>query len=273
MKTAIVIPARLESTRFPRKVLAAIRGRPMLWHVWDNMSCVKSAEVYVATDSSEIAGVVTGWGGHVLMTGLHIQTGTERVAAVLDRIDAELIVNVQADEPLLPPAVVGDLAECWRSCQTAIATPVFRITSLGELQNPNLVKVVRSATGRALYFSRAAVPFIRDVPLEQWLERGEFWGHIGIYAFRRDILAAYSSLPPSRLEDSEKLEQLRYLDAGFRVQTVAVDYSPTGVDTPEDLEQVRERLGDHSETANSPRLGPVRRTGPTQSLLAPGGDG
>lgn len=245
-----LIPARLASTRLPNKVLADIHGHPLIWHVWNRVSRARQLQaVYITTDSQEVQHVVEDWGGRVLMTSSECRSGTERIVECLPHLDdAELIINVQGDEPLVDPAMLDSLVEHWEASRSDVITPVYRITDPADLANPNVVKVVRSRSGDALYFSRSSVPYVRDVPHEQWLEVTEFWGHVGVYGYRSDVLRDYPNLPVSRLEEAEKLEQLRFLDAGYRIQTFETDYRPVAVDVAEDLERVRELLKDGNVT-------------------------
>lgn len=241
MSICAVIPARLNSKRLPQKVLATIEGQPMLWHVWQRViQCNLIDQVIVATDAEEVLQVVRGWGGEARMTSSECQSGSERVASLIKEFESELIINVQGDEPLLDTHLLEALILTWRSLRCDIITPVFRLQRAAELWNPSIVKVARSHQGRALYFSRHPIPFVRDLPAERWLEAGPFWGHVGVYGFRRDVLEAYSSLPVSQLEQAEKLEQLRFLEAGYEIFTVETTYHPFAVDTPEDLERVRQ---------------------------------
>lgn len=250
MKTIAVIPARLESTRLPRKVLADIHGQPLIWHVWSRVSQAKNINtVYIATDSTEVQTVVENWGGQVLMTSPDCRSGTERIASCLDRLDADLILNVQGDEPLIDPVMLETLVQQWLSSEVDLVTPVYRITSLDELTDPNVVKVVCTESGTALYFSRSPVPFVRDCPIGEWLGQHTFWGHIGVYGYRRSALEAYSTLPISPLEQTERLEQLRFLAAGYRFQTVKTPYHPIAVDVPEDLDRVRVLMRERVERA------------------------
>ncbi|MBI5296375.1 MAG: 3-deoxy-manno-octulosonate cytidylyltransferase [Chloroflexi bacterium] len=243
MKTVIVIPARLASTRLPRKVLADICGKPLIQRVWERVQQARLAdEIVIATDSQEVAGLVEAWGGKALMTDPACQSGTERIASLLAQLDADLILNVQGDEPLVDPDMLDALVASWKAAPCDLVTPVYRITSVDDLFNPNIVKVVRAADGRALYFSRSPVPYVRDVPREQWLERQPFWGHIGVYGYSRAVLAKYVSLPASPLQQAESLEQLRFLEAGYSFQTVETSYHSIAVDTQDDLEKVRRMI-------------------------------
>lgn len=241
MKVSIVIPARLASTRLPRKMLAEIDGKPLLEHAWCNAiraSCAN--EVIVATDSEEIQAVVQEWGGTTFMTSASCRSGTERIASILDRLCGELILNVQGDEPFLDPLLLDRMASEFEAGQAEIVTPVFTIQTVEELADPNLVKVCRGANGRAVYFSRSPVPYMRGVPFGRWVELGQYWGHVGVYGYSRKTLAKYTSLEISPLELAEKLEQLRFLDAGMTIQTIEASSRPMSVDTLEDLQKVRE---------------------------------
>lgn len=243
MRFIAIIPARLASSRLPRKVLAEICGKPLIQHVWERVSQAKNVQqVIVAADSQEVAQVVEAWGGKALLTDPACQSGTERIASLLNQLDADLILNVQGDEPLVDPAMLDALVERWRQVPCDLITPVYRITSLEDLSNPNVVKVARAQDGHALYFSRSVLPYVRDWPLEQWLEHQEFWGHIGVYGYRREVLAQYADLPPSPLQKAESLEQLRFLEAGYAFQTVETTYHSIAVDTQADLEKVRSMI-------------------------------
>lgn len=243
MSAIVAIPARLKSTRFPRKVLAEVHGKPMLWYVHRAVSgCRGVSGVYILTDSADVYQAAASWGANVLMTPEDCPSGTARIVSALDSLDADVIVNVQGDEPLIQATVVEKLVEALEGSDADLATPVFRITEPGDVQDPNLVKAVRAADGTALYFSRSPIPYVRDWPAEEWLSRAAFWGHVGLYAYRRSVLEGHAKLPEGQLEGAEKLEQLRLLEAGLRILTVEIDYRPRGVDVPEDLELVRSFL-------------------------------
>lgn len=244
MVISAVIPARLASTRLPRKVLAEINGRPLIWYVWQQVARAGVFdEIIVATDSTEVYAAVGSWGGQAFMTDPGCRSGTERIVSILPALRGDLVINVQGDEPLIDPGMLQMLVISSEQGEWDILTAVYRITDLESLQNPNLVKVARTSQGRALYFSRSIIPYIRDHPLRDWLERQSFWGHIGVYGYRRAVLEAYPHLPASTLETAESLEQLRFLEAGYRIQTIQTDYHPVAVDTLADLEQVRQILG------------------------------
>ena len=243
MSAIVAIPARLKSTRLPRKVLAEIHGRPMLWYVYNAVSKAKSVEaVWVLTDSAEVMDVAASWGAKVLMTAEECPSGTARIVSVADLLEADIIVNVQADEPLISEEIVDMVVDALEKSVVRVATPVYRITNPKDVTNPNVVKVVRGADGRALYFSRSAIPYVRDVEPEDWLSCAPFWGHVGLYAYRRSLLLEYGGLAGEHLERAEKLEQLRLLESGEQILTVEIDYRPRGVDVPDDLEFMREAL-------------------------------
>lgn len=245
MTTAIaIIPARLASSRLPNKVLADIHGKPLIWHVWNRVQQATAfSEVYIATDSVEVQSAVEGWGGQALMTSSTCRSGTDRLAECLGRIHADYIVNVQGDEPLIDPNVLDSMVRHWQETPADLMTLVFQITDTEELFSETVVKVARSAKGEALYFSRSPVPFMRDVPRSEWLSRQKYWGHTGVYGYTPNALAAYPALPISPLETAEQLEQLRFLDAGYRFHTYEASYRSVAVDVPADLERVREIIG------------------------------
>jgi len=236
-KTLIVIPARLQASRLPQKPLAPIAGEPMIVHVWRRAIESGCGEVVVATDSEEIAQAISGAGGRAVMTAPDHQSGSDRVFEALSAADpdkaCEVVVNLQGDLPTLDPALVAACAEALAPGEADIATLACEITEEEERTNPNVVKAVGTPAGenllRALYFTRATAPY-GDGPL---------YHHIGIYAYRRAALERFVSLPPSTLEKREKLEQLRALEAGMRINVALVDTVPLGVDTPADLARAR----------------------------------
>jgi 3-deoxy-manno-octulosonate cytidylyltransferase (CMP-KDO synthetase) len=244
MDAIAVIPARLSSTRLPRKVLADVCGKPMLWYVWQRACQARQvSQVWVATDSAEVFDRVDSWGGRALMTSPDCASGTERIVSILDSLEGELILNVQGDEPLVDPDMLDALVQTCQGMGCQMATPVYALSSIEELLNPNIVKVARAYDGRAIYFSRSPVPYVRDLPQPRWLEQFPFWGHVGVYAYRREVLEAYPNLKPSALEQSERLEQLRFLEAGVEIFTVETSYHPVAVDVAADLERVRRLCG------------------------------
>ena len=244
LKTIIVIPARLESSRLPQKVLADIAGKPMLWHVYHCCQQVtKASEIHIATDSKLIAQAVNNWGGKVWLTDSNCASGTERIVAILDQLDGDIVVNVQADQPFIQGELLNQLIEIFEQSTPIpdIVTPIYPLNS-EKLVDPNLVKVIRRHDGYALYFSRQPLPYVRDIPLQQWATSAAFWGHIGIYGYRRTVLEQYHLLPPSPLESAEKLEQLRFLQAGTNILTFITNHIPIAVDTATDLEHARKLI-------------------------------
>ncbi|MDT8449218.1 MAG: 3-deoxy-manno-octulosonate cytidylyltransferase [Wenzhouxiangellaceae bacterium] len=249
----VLIPARLASTRLPEKVLADLAGRPLIVRVWEQVSVAGAASVHVATDCERIAAAVRSAGGEVVMTGSDHDSGTSRLAeaAATLRLDADaIVVNVQADEPLVPVECLHQLAGLLAADPTArMATLWTAADDRAQWMDPNVVKLVAGRDGRALYFSRAPIPALRDrndrdqADHEDWpaaLARR----HVGLYAYRVDALREWSRLPESMLERAESLEQLRALEAGWPIACApACAEIPPGVDTPADLEAMRERFG------------------------------
>ena len=237
----IVIPARYASTRLPGKPLADIGGRPMIEWVYKSACQAGASEVIIATDDTRIKDVCAGIGAHVELTGTH-RTGTDRVAEVVQRLgwpDEQIVVNVQGDEPLLPPAVISQTAELLANKpDVSISTLFTSITSKEEWLDPNAVKVVADNENNALYFSRAPIPYPREDGTVGTPKR-----HIGLYAYRARALKIFTAAESCELERVEKLEQLRALWLGLNILIAeAVEEPPSGVDTPEDLEVVREIL-------------------------------
>ncbi|MFN9718052.1 MAG: 3-deoxy-manno-octulosonate cytidylyltransferase [Planctomycetota bacterium] len=239
MKIVGIIPARLQSTRLPRKLLLSLTGKPLIQYVWETAcQCPELHDVVVATDSEEIADVVHSFGGRAEITGEH-NSGTDRIAEVTRRCfpDADAVVNLQGDEPELDPSVVSSLVQEIRRPECQMATVASPITSSEVVRDPGCVKVVTDVNGRALYFSRSPIPFTRDYPAEHYFEDGQvspFLLHIGLYAYRRDFLLKLTSLPPSPLEQLEKLEQLRALQSGATLSVAVVNHAAVGIDTPAD---------------------------------------
>jgi 3-deoxy-manno-octulosonate cytidylyltransferase (CMP-KDO synthetase) len=241
----VVIPARLGSTRLPRKPLADIGGKPMVIRVAERAKLSFAQSVVVATDSPEIQAACDEHRIDCLLTSENHPTGTDRIAEVAQLLklpNDALIVNVQGDEPLIPPELINQVASTLaENTRCAISTVAVPITEAAEINNPNVVKVVLNRSGEALYFSRAPIPFVRDA---QAIQSTEHLRHLGIYAYRADFLQAYSRLEPAPPEQAEALEQLRALWNGYRIAVhIASEAPPAGVDTPEDLERIRQLLG------------------------------
>lgn len=230
-----VIPARLKAARLPRKLLLADTGKPLLQHTWESASRAHSLKrLIVATDSQEIANIVRDFGGDCIMTG-EFATGTDRVAAVVDKTGGEVdvVVNVQGDEPEIDPSHIDLAVDLLASDPWAkMATLAAPLDHPRQLADPDCVKVVCTGTGRALYFSRAAIPF--QFPVEPKLHESVFLRHVGIYAFRRGFLQTWPDLPPSQLEKIERLEQLRALEAGVTIRIAVIQHSHSGIDTEDD---------------------------------------
>lgn len=244
-KAVGVIPTRYGSSRFPGKPLAQIAGKPMIRRVFENaLRAAKLSRVVVATDDERIAECVRAFGGECVMTGKNIRTGTERVAKAVENIEADIILNIQGDEPLVPHELLDNLVEALQEHDDIpVCTPVVQIKSYNDLVDPNQARVVFDDNCRALYFTRAAIPFNRDNKSpERWLTESNYWKHIGIYCFRRDFLFEFVRLPAGRLERIERLEQLRILEHGYPILIVKTDYSPVCVDVPEDIARVEALL-------------------------------
>ena len=240
MSVIVAIPARLASTRLPRKVVLDLGGKPVVRHVWEKARQMKTADrVVILADSEEVAALCRGFGAEVLMTDPACASGTERLASVLDRVPGDFYLNVQGDEPFIDPVLLDALVNRWRETRCELVTAVARVKEPAQLTNPNCVKVVRAGDGRALYFSRSAVPHLRGVAVGEWLSSGVWWSHIGVYGYDRATLAGYASLPVTLIEKTESLEQLRFVEHGKVFQTVETDYHPVAIDTAEDLENAR----------------------------------
>ena len=244
MSFVVIIPARYASTRLPGKPLVDINGKPMVVHVLERARESGAERIIVATDHEEVARAVEAVGGEVCMTRVDHQSGTERLAEVVEKCglsDDTIIVNIQGDEPMIPPAIVRQVAENLAQREVGMATLAVPIHSAEEAFNPNAVKVVTDAQGYALYFSRATIPWDRDRFAQSRDAIGDtFLRHIGIYGYRAGFIRRYVTWQPSQLEQIEMLEQLRVLWYGEKIHVAVAQTVPgTGVDTPEDLERVR----------------------------------
>ena len=246
----VVIPARYGSTRFPGKPLAALQGKPVIRHVYEQAArAARATEVVVATDDRRILDAVEGFGGRAVMTSPAARSGTERVAEVARGHRASVIVNVQGDEPLIRAEMVDQLAACLEEHRAIpMASLMTRLRRCEDVVNPNIVKVVVDADGFALYFSRAPIPWVRqetdprgEVPKEELAVLGAM-KHIGIYGYQRHFLLRFPHLPPTPLEQLEQLEQLRALEHGYRIRMLETAHDTVGVDTPEDLQRVEQLL-------------------------------
>jgi 3-deoxy-manno-octulosonate cytidylyltransferase (CMP-KDO synthetase) len=237
----IAIPARLRSSRLARKVLADLGGRTMLERTHEVAVRAGCGPVVVLTDDPEVAAEVWRFGGTAMMTRPEHASGTERIAEVVDELEGDVVVNLQADAPFTDPRVVADLADQARAGGGPVTMPVHPLVAEEEVHDPSVVKVVLDRSGRVLLCSRSPVPHVREAA-GAWIDHAPYWGHPGLYAYSRDFLAALPGLPPSPLEDAERLEQLRWLEAGVEVRAFAVAPQGPSIDTPSDLERAREAL-------------------------------
>jgi len=235
-----VIPARYQSTRFPGKMVAPLGGKPLVQHTYERaLQAKRVGDVCVATDDDRVVEALAPYGTQVVMTRDDHPSGTDRIAEVAERSQAQIVVNVQGDEPLIDPNTIDEVVDALiADSESVMATAARALVDPTAINDPNVVKVVMGPSGRALYFSRSPIPYERDAASGP--EAGvRYWHHIGLYAYRRDFLLEYAQMPPSPLEKIEMLEQLRALENGYAIQVVETQYESIGVDTPDDLEEVR----------------------------------
>jgi len=239
-----IIPARFASTRFPGKPLVDIAGKSMIQRVYEQALKAESlSKVVVATDDERIAEEVKKFGGDFVFTASTHQSGTDRCAEVIERLPGfDIVINIQGDEPFIEPAQIDLLASCFNGEKVQLATLIKSIESQESIYNPNSPKVVIDVNGRAMYFSRSPIPFIRIGEPGVWAEKHQFYKHIGIYGYRTEALKAITKLPPSSLEIAESLEQLRWIENGFYIQTKITDLETVAIDTPEDLLKLNKLL-------------------------------
>ncbi len=249
MKFIGIIPARYASTRFPGKPLALLGGRPVIQHVYEK-AITALDEAYVATDDERIYDAVLTFGGKAVMTRNNHKSGTDRIEEACEKIntDAEVIINIQGDEPFVHPSQLETIQRLFDHPQTQIGTLGKRFESMEAVMNPNSPKIVVDKNGFALYFSRSVIPFIRGKEQNCWLEHFPFLKHLGIYAYRRETLHEITQLPQSSLEIAESLEQLRWLENGYRIRVGRTDIETVGIDTPDDLQKAEEFLATSSFT-------------------------
>ena len=236
-----IIPARYGSTRFEGKLLADFCGKPVIQHTWENAKKSNSiGDLIIATDDKRIYNAAKGFGANVVYTSTAHKSGSDRLTEVAASIDAKIVVNIQADEPLLVPSMIDDVVGVILKDNTLVmSTLCHRIKNVAEAQDPNVVKVAFDRNSFALYFSRAPIPYER-MGSDDKLQAIEYYKHIGIYAYAKDFLFTFKSLPQSRLEKTEKLEQLRVLENGYRIKVIETKFDTIGIDTPEDLEKAVE---------------------------------
>ena len=252
-RNVVAVPARLQSSRLPNKVLAEIGGKPMIQRVLERCQQATAADaVVLCTDSPQLQALAQDWGFPVLMTSESCSSGSERIASVADALMAlawgnadpvaeqTAVINVQGDQPFIDPAVIDAMVSEFRRRDPvpAVVTPVYGL-SPETVHNPNVVKTLLAHDGRALYFSRSAIPHVRDVDPADWHRHTTYWGHVGMYGFRGDVLQGWDQLPRSPLEDLERLEQLRLIEAGHTIATFPVQGTSLSVDTAEQLDQAR----------------------------------
>jgi len=242
MKKVIIIPARLDSSRLPKKVLLDLKGKTVIQRVYEQCLKVKNVdEVYVATDSLEIKEVCKTFTNQVIITKSTHQSGTDRIGEAISDIACDIVINVQGDEPFIEPSLIEALVNSFSNSDISMSSAMSKINNIKDLQNTNVVKVVTDLHNNALFFSRSLIPFPRDVKeisiANEMLKKYQFFRHIGIYGYRKDFLLKFVNMEQSYLEKIEKLEQLRALENGFKIKMIEADYSLIGIDTREDYEE------------------------------------
>ena len=246
MKFIAIIPARYASTRFPGKPLALLGGQPVIQHVYEQAISVLP-EAYVATDDERIFQCVNAFGGRAVMTRADHKSGTDRIQEAVEHIgtDADVIINIQGDEPFVQASQLKTLMQLFDDPSTQIGTLGKRFETMDAVLNPNSPKIVCDQRGFALYFSRSVIPYIRGKETAEWIDNYPYLKHLGLYAYRREVLREVTQLPQSPLEKAESLEQLRWLENGYRIRVGLTDVETVGIDTPEDLERAEAFLALH----------------------------
>ncbi len=244
MRAIGVIPARYESSRFPGKVLAEVCGRPLIQYVYEEALKAQTLEdLLVATDDERILKAVEDFGARAVITAKGHRSGTDRLTEVVNPIDTQIVVNIQADEPLIHFTMINELVNCLlQNPDIPMASLIHKIEDEQELQDHNIVKVAKDKNNFALYFSRSLIPHPRTAQLS--LQSQSFYKHLGLYAYTKEFLFTFTNLPAGELEQLEKLEQLRALEHGYRIKLIETGFDTIGVDTPEDLEKVRQRIAE-----------------------------
>ena len=242
MKKIIVIPARLDSSRLPKKVLLDLKGKPVIQRVYEQCLQVMNIDgVYIATDSEEIKKVCEGFTSNVILTKSTHQSGTDRIGEAVEKITCDIVINVQGDEPFIEPSLIEELVRSFENPDTLMVSAMSRIYDYNDLQNSNVVKVTVDNQKNALYFSRSVIPFPRDhkqiLSSNEGLKNYPFYRHIGIYGYRKNFLGSYIKMHQSFLEKVEKLEQLRVLENGYKIKMIETTASFVGIDTLEDYEE------------------------------------
>ena len=242
MKKGIIIPARLDSSRLPKKVLLDLKGKTVIQRVYEQCLKVKNVDgVYIATDSIEIKEVCETFTNNVIITKSTHKSGTDRIGEAVSAIDCDIVINVQGDEPFIEPSLIEALVNSFSNSEISMSSAMSKISNVKDLQNTNVVKVVTDLHNNALFFSRSLIPFPRDVKeissANEVIEESQFFRHIGIYGYRKDFLLHFVNLEQSYLEKVEKLEQLRALENGFKIKMIKASSSLIGIDTQEDYEE------------------------------------
>ena len=247
MNFTAIIPARYASTRFPGKPLALLGNKPVIQHVYEQATSVLN-EVWVATDDDRIRDAVEKFGGRVVMTRADHKSGTDRIEEAAEKTgtQADVVINIQGDEPFVQPSQIKTLMQLFDNADTQIGTLGKHFENIEAVNNPNSPKIVTDKQGFALYFSRSVIPYIRGVQDNEWLSHFPFLKHLGLYAYRREVLHEITQLPQSSLEIAESLEQLRWLENGYRIRVGLTDVETVGIDTPEDLQRAEEFLKSRS---------------------------
>ena len=242
MKKVIIIPARLDSSRLPKKVLLDLKGKTVIQRVYEQCLKVKNVHgVYIATDSVEIKEVCETFTNNVIITKSIHKSGTDRIGEAVSALDCDIVINVQGDEPFIEPSLIEALVNSFSNSEISMSSAMSKINNVKDLQNTNVVKVVTDLHNNALFFSRSFIPFPRDVKeisiANEVIEKSHFFRHIGIYGYRKDFLLHFVNLEQSYLEKVEKLEQLRALENGFKIKMIEANSSLIGIDTQEDYEE------------------------------------
>lgn len=247
MNFTAIIPARYASTRFPGKPLALLGNKPVIQHVYEQATSVLN-EVWVATDDDRIREAVEKFGGRIVMTRADHKSGTDRIEEAAEKTgtQADVIINIQGDEPFVQPSQIKTLMQLFDNADTQIGTLGKHFENIEAVNNPNSPKIVTDKQGFALYFSRSVIPYIRGAQDNEWLSHFPFLKHLGLYAYRREVLHEITQLPQSSLEIAESLEQLRWLENGYRIRVGLTDVETVGIDTPEDLQRAEEFLKSRS---------------------------
>ena len=248
MRFVGIIPARYASQRFPGKPLAILGGKTVIQRVYEQVGKVLD-DVYVATDDDRIKNTVEGFGGKAIMTSPDHKSGTDRIEEAVEKIggDFDVVINIQGDEPFIHESQIKELCACFDDVDTQIATlgkPFTAEMGMEALENPNSPKIVVDNRGYAMYFSRSVIPYIRNTRREEWIGQFPYLKHIGLYAYRREVLRQVTQLPQSSLEIAESLEQLRWLQNGYKIKVGLTDVETVGIDTPEDLQRAETYLNE-----------------------------